>query len=323
MDQIKQNPFLSTYVAVLVIGAGILGFLCFSSYGEYKEAEAEYDSVKSSVEGLKGKPIFPNEKNKKARSEEVTLFNQRLLNLEKDTAAYQPPANEITDPAALAREIRSNIEEVRSGADLAGVEIKDAEAFTLGMEGPLAILPREVAVPDLAFQLTAARKLVELAMEAGVTRIESVSREELASEAPPIVEDPRARRSSRTKVVVKEPLVKEGEVIKRYPVILTVTGSMDSIQATLNKIAATEDIFFSVRYPRIESERKVGPDKEGDIENLIPDPNNPGPKVHVVLGDEKISAEFHVDAIKFVSREEAEADKKAALEAAKERSSTA
>ena len=82
MDQIKENPFLSAYTAVLIIGAGVLGFLCFKSYGDYKDAKADYDSVKSSVEGLKSKEPYPNAKNKKERTEEVARFTEQLLQLE-------------------------------------------------------------------------------------------------------------------------------------------------------------------------------------------------------------------------------------------------
>ena len=161
MDQIKENPFLSAYTAMLVVGAAILGFLSYQAYGNYKEAKESYDSVKRNVASLKNVPeeLYPAEKNRKTRTEDVTAFSEELLKLEKEVLAYQPPASEVKDAAELQQKIRTYIEEVRSTADLSGVTITNRDAFALGMEEPLAILPRDAAIPDLDFQLEASKKL--------------------------------------------------------------------------------------------------------------------------------------------------------------------
>ena len=97
-------------------------------------------------------------------------------------------------------------------------------------------------------------------IDSGIARIESVSRLKLASEAAPVVEDPRSRRNrSRSKSnEPKGPKVKEEEVIKRYPLVVTVAGDMDAIHNVLNNVAATKEIFYSIRYPRLENARKLG-----------------------------------------------------------------
>lgn len=315
MDDIKKNPFLSAYVALLVVGAAILGFFAFKAYSGYKEAREEYESVKSSVDSLQNQDFFPNEKNKDARTEEVGEFTKKILKLENELEPFQPERTEGLTVPDLQQMIRKSIEEVRDNANLAGVTIADSDGFRLGMAGPLTIPPRLDAVPGLEFQLIAARQLADLLIASDVDTIDEMGREELPVEKPPVVEDPKARRkTSSSQSKKKEPLLKEGDVLERYPLNAIVSGDMDAIRNVLNNLAATPEgsVFFSTRYLRLENASKEGPEKESEEKASSVEGEEPSDAVTVVLGDEQLKMQIIVDAIRFVSREEAEAAREAA-----------
>ena len=54
MNWIKQNKFLSGFIAVMVIGVGALGFLLFQAQSRYGEARTEYESKASELNRLEG-----------------------------------------------------------------------------------------------------------------------------------------------------------------------------------------------------------------------------------------------------------------------------
>jgi hypothetical protein len=324
MDDIKKNPFLSAYTALLVIGAAVLGFFAFKAYSGFKEASSEYTSVRSSVDSLKGQDFYPNEKNKSTRTDEVEEFAKQVVKLEGQLAPFQPTLTENLSVPDLQALIRKNIEEVRDTANLAGVTLGEADGFRLGMAEPLQFPPRADAVSGLEFQLIAARQLADLLVSSGIEVIDSMGREALAVEKPPVAEDPKAKKKrEKDKGNKMEPLIKEDAVIERYPLIATITGDMDSIRNVLNNLAATPEgsVFFSTRYLRLENESKEGPDKEGAEKPA--EGEEGADNVSVVLGNESLKMQLVVDAIRFVSREEAAATAAAAKEAAKKKKADA
>ncbi|MEZ5325412.1 MAG: Amuc_1100 family pilus-like protein [Verrucomicrobiales bacterium] len=324
MDDIKKNPFLSAYTALLVIAAGVLGFFAYKAYSGYNEATSAYKSVRGSVDSLKGQDFYPNEKNKAARTAEVEEFTKQVAKLEAQLAPFQPERTENLTVPELQLMIRKNIEEVRENANLSGVTIVDSDGFRLGMAGPLTFAPRADAVPGLEFQLIAARQLADLLISSGIDSIDEMGREELSVEKPPVIVDSKKKTKPKKGPVKKEPLLKEDEVIERYPLTAIFTGDMASVRTVLNNLAATPEgsVFFSTRFLRLENEKKEGPDKEGDEKPLDGDEEG-ADNVSVILGNESLKMQLVVDAIRFVSREEAEAAAAAAKEAAKKKKSDA
>ena len=161
MDELKKNPFISAYVAVLVVGAGILGYLAYNAYSGFQEANQAYTSVKSSVDGLKNQDFYPNEKNQASRAAEVDEFTKKVVKLEAELQPFQPERTADLTVPDLQQNIRKFIEEVRDNANLAGVTIVDSDGFRLGMAKPLTVAPRADAVPGLEFQLMAAKQLAD------------------------------------------------------------------------------------------------------------------------------------------------------------------
>ena len=318
MNDIKKNPFLAAYTFVLVVGAAVLGFFAFKAYSGFKEASSEYSKVRGAVDSLKGQDFYPNEKNKSTRTTEVDEFSKQVVKLEGQLVPFQPKLTENLSVPDLQALIRKNIEEVRDSANLGGVALGEADGFRLGMAEPLQFPPRADAVPGLEFQLISARQLADLLITSGIEAIDSMGREPLAVEKPPVVEDPRARIKKESKSKKKEPMIKEDAVIERYPLIATITGDMDSMRNVLNNLAATPEgsVFFSTRYLRLENERKEGPDKEGAEKPA--EGEEVGQSISVVLGNESLKMQLVVDAIRFVSREEAAAKAAAKAAAVKE-----
>jgi len=211
----------------------------------------------------------------------------------------------------LQQNIRKYIEDVRDNANLAGVTIVDSDGFRLGMAKPLTVAPRADAVAGLEFQLMAAKQLADLLIASEVDSIDQMGREELLVEKPPMVEDPKAKKraaSRNKKTTKKEPLLKEGAVIERYPISAIFTGDMDAMRNVVNNLASTPEgaVFFSTRLLRIENESKEGPDKEGAEKALEGEDGEVVENVAVILGNEPLKMQLVVDAIRFVSREEAE-----------------
>ena len=63
MAWIRNNKFLAGFFAVVILGAGGLGYLLYTSLDHYNEVSQQYDSQVKELQRLEAKDPFPNQEN--------------------------------------------------------------------------------------------------------------------------------------------------------------------------------------------------------------------------------------------------------------------
>lgn len=312
MDSLKKNKFLSSYLAIVVLGVLGLGYLLFSSLKANKAAAEAFDAEQSAVTALQNKPLFPNAANLQARQAQVEAFATTVTQLQQGLLAAQPKLDTEASSDKFQSTLTETLNAVKGQAEMTKLNSRAGADFDLGFGKYLENLPPRQAVPDLLFQLGAVDALVRTMLTDRVASIDDISRTELDVESAkadaPAAAKPAARGAAKKPAGGPPAALAEDLVLKRYPMEVRFTGSPRSVQDVLNHIAASKDYFYAVRSLRVENERKVGPPKGVAPQSSSSEESQKDSEV--VLGGEKVSVWLALDLIRFLDPSVAAADTK-------------
>jgi hypothetical protein len=83
MNWIKQNTFLSGFIAAMVVRRWVLGYLLFSASGHYDEVRADYDTKVKELNRLETSKPYPEEGNLKQFDEQKKEHAKRSRNFKR------------------------------------------------------------------------------------------------------------------------------------------------------------------------------------------------------------------------------------------------
>lgn len=272
MDWIKQNTFLSGFIAVMAVGVIALGILLFSALGKFKSAMEEYEQTSTKVSRLKGKELYPNEKNLEALKEVAGTYRQSVDALQESLIALQQPLPVTMSDREFQDKLTKEVLELKTAAVRQSIKIPDD--FSFGMSAYTTKLPRKEAVADLAFHLDAIDYAVSRLVEDGVIEIASIERPELAVESEAPAEEPASSSSRGGRDDRKKQIPGEDEdtgVVTRYPFKLSFTTTPEAAEKWLVDLGNTEagTFFYTVRYVTIDNETAEGPPKGIPFETQV------------------------------------------------------
>jgi hypothetical protein len=186
MNALKENPFISAVILVVVAGCGALAFFASGAFTTYQDTMAAYTQAVQKLQGFQNKVPFPNEANIKSAEALRDGYQARLDALKSQLAALQVPREENVSPQQFQDTLRSTVNAVVSRAEVAKVGLP--EGFYLGFNEYKDNLPTEKAAPELARQLTIITRIVEDLIgpnpeNPGVKSVDSLERTPLRLEA--------------------------------------------------------------------------------------------------------------------------------------------
>ena len=324
MSQGKQNKFLTIYFSVLGVGALALGYLGWSASSSAEEAEKSYNDRVTELDRLEKASLSRTKENADKKKKLVDEYVTQVQAMNTTMLAWQVPANETETGESFQKKLIQAVKTAKE--DGLSKQVKVSEKFDFGMEKYLASFPVGTA-PRLSAQLDSLIFLVNAAMDAGVSSIDSLIRTELAfeSEKP---DEPAAEpgkkpkpapapkpKPGEKKVVVKEdkPAVDESKVLERQPLALTITGKNKSVLSLLEALANASPgnmapHFFVVRTLRVENQLKDGPAKTQTVEVkeeeiTLPDGTKKTIKhdAMYLLGNEQVRMSLELDLVRFVA----------------------
>lgn len=252
-----RNPFLTSYLAVTVVGAGILGFLVYSSYSRYAEVSSEYDTKVARLQSLQNRTPFPNSENNATFSKLTGEYRAEYDRLWAQIAKMQKPLDTTLTPQAFQDRLRAYVSEVQAAAKQNGVSLPDN--FYLGFGQYQGSLPSTEATAPLARELDAIRLIVDRLIEIKVAKIEDIRRDLLAEEsgaaaqATPAPNAPAGRR----------PAAEGPKVISSDSFDIAFVADQSRTRGALNAIA-TANQFFIIRNLTIENSSLAGPKRVDD-----------------------------------------------------------
>jgi len=325
MSQGKQSKFLTIYFSALGVGALALGYLGWSASSTAEEAEAKYKAAVTDLDRLEKSPLSRTKENAAKKTDLVKAYVDQVQALNTSMLAWQVPANEAETGESFQKKLIQAVKTAKE--DGVSKQVKVPEKFDFGMDKYLASFPVGTA-PRLSAQLDSLIFLVNAAMDAGVSSIDSLIRMESAfeTEAPdepvptpgkkPVKPAPAPKPKPGDKKVAVEkdkPAVDESKVLERQPLALTVTGKNKSVLSLLEALANTSPEeksphFFVIRTLRVENQLKDGPAKTQTVELKEEEITEPdGTKKTVkrdamyLLGNEQVRMSLELDLIRFVA----------------------
>lgn len=326
MSKAKQNTFLTGYFAALAVGAIGLGYLAWSASSGANEAAEKYKETRDRLDTLRNAKIFPKQVNVDAKKKQVDGFSEEVAKLNTALREYQQPL-EAMDVPAFQNKLQVMRDGLQNEAKNANVILPDG--FDLGMGSYLSALPEKEAVPRLNAWLEGMNFVVHTLISKGVSQLDFLKRPELAFEKKGASEEKEKAKAvaaaaaakgkssstsssstpakkSATKAEPAAP-IREDEVLERYPMQITFTGSSRSVNDVLTALSNTtpgsSPFFFDIRLMRIENEQKEGANVSAKVEvkeETDPLTQKPFKRDSIYLfGVEKVTVFLSLDLVRF------------------------
>ena len=294
MNWIKQNKFLSGFIAVMVIGVGALGFLLFQAQSKYAEARTDYESKAQELNRLEGLKPYPEVENLKQIEAQKTQFIGLVDALHKNVAAAQIPLEPLSREV-FQDKLRETV--TRISADAKG-KLALPAMFYLGMQKYQSEPPLPDAAPVLGRQLKALDFIITKMIEVGIVGITKFDRDPLPEEE---------GKGKKEKETSSKPAPTTGKADKsgKTPVIyhsveIDFIAEQSRFRNFLNALVAEKSQFYVPRLVVVKNEKPDAPMRL--LAGATPaDPAKPADdnKEKLVFGGEKINVSLVLDIVDF------------------------
>jgi hypothetical protein len=271
MDWIKEHKTLSGLLGVIIAGFIALAVMLWGSYGAYGEALDAYSTTDKKLNRLESAPLYPNQENLTAKKQLVEEYEGEVRKLQSTLLNLQPPIADISETDFQAK-LKQRMAETRQKAGLNEDTSRIPKNFAFGFDVYVNSLPASGTAKDLNDYLDAVDAIVQLALDSGVKKIDTLTRSDLASEkgggaaapAPSttssFVNPPSTSGSKKAASAVEPP---PAQVVERRQVQMKVVADQGPLQALLNGLASASKMhyFTVVRVLRLENEKMEGPSR--------------------------------------------------------------
>lgn len=262
MNWARTNRFLAGLLGVLVVGAGVLGYLISTSYARFSEISATYDQQAAELQRLQKLAPYPEEASRKSYEEQKKQYAEAVVNLQRQLST-DSPAPENVGATEFQTRLRDAVAGVVAQARQNNVTLP--ADFYLGFEQYRASVPTAAAAPLLAMQLKAYDQIARLLIAQRVDAISVFKRAPLPQEsgaAEPAAQPPPAASgggaakggpgAGRGGTAPSLPLVTV------YPLEIEFRASPSPFRAVIDEVVKARP-FYVLRALRVKNERDKGP----------------------------------------------------------------
>lgn len=252
MSWIKENKFLAGFTAATVVGAGALTFLTLQAKSAYDTAVTDFEAKSSELSRLQTAQPFPSADNVKKLEAQRKEFQQAITELQQKATKFEIPIEEIS-PQQFQDRLRQTVDSVSKQASEAQVALP--ENFSLGFERYLAEPPRQEAAPLLGRQLKAIEAVVLNMIQARVTKVNELKREELPEEKSGVAASEPAKgakgKSDKT----------DKSIVEKHPFEVAFIADQGSMMKVLNGVVSSDKQFYIPRVITVKNEKETGPSR--------------------------------------------------------------
>lgn len=246
MNWIRENKFLTCFIAVLVIGSGVLGYLLFTAWSAYSEVSDQYTAQADSLHQLQTRVPYPDQANLARYRAEIDDLVDATHGLASNLAQMVLPVTPLT-PSGFQDRLRDISSAIATKARNAGVKIP--EHFALDFDRYQSQPPPKEAASALARQLEALNIVVNILIDEHVDDIASLQRTHLPQEG--------TTRSGGSGAGAAGRFGQRGDgetageatanLVEKIPFEIRFTASQPAFQKVLNDLAASRKQFFIAR----------------------------------------------------------------------------
>jgi len=248
MNWIRENKFLAGFIAVVLIGAGALGYLLYTAWSTYSDASDEYTATASSLKQLQERVPYPDLGNlKKYRTQQEGLI-AATGTLATSLSQMVLPVVEIT-PSAFQDRLREISNATAAKAARTGVKIP--EHFALDFDQYQIQPPAAAAAGPLGRQLEALNLAVNILIDAHVDDITGLQRVRLAEETSAHPNQHGGSGGGGMKVGPHGPggnnAADGSDLVEKIPFEIRFTSSQPAFQKVIDDFAGSSKQFFITR----------------------------------------------------------------------------
>ena len=317
MNWIRENKFLSGFLAAVIVGVGVFGYLLYSAMGSHEEISARYTQQAAELKRLQSLQPYPDEANlKKVRDQKQTV-TEATAALRNNLSTMQLTPQPMT-PEQFQDRLRAAVTDLTTKMKAANIAPPKTDKFYMGFEEYQASLPRPEAAAPLGRQLQAIELLLNILVTNKVDSINAVRRtplpEEGAAATAAASPGPGAGAKAGGKAGAgggKQPLV------AKIPFEVEFTADQAKFRKSLNDIVSSKQQFYVVRTLVVSNQSQAGPPRaEPTPVGGVPEPAaappgeatggatpaaSPAPasQLRFVLGTEKVNVGMRLDVVDF------------------------
>ena len=292
MNWIKQNKFLSGFLAVMVIGVGVLGYLLFSAKSLYDEGRSDYETKVAELNRLENLKPYPEAENLKQFDAQKKEHAAAIDALHKNVAAAQIPIEPLTREQ-FQDKLREAVTRITTKAKESGMGLP--AMFYMGMEKYQTEPPLPEAAPALGRQLKALEFVLTKMIEGGIASITKFDRESLPEE------EGKGKKD-------KEPAGKAGAppksakgLVAYRSIEIEFTAEQSRFRSFLNGIVTEKSQFFVPRLVVVKNEKDVAPPRVQPGQPAAPaaSPDKENTDSKYTFGLEKVNVAMVLDMVDF------------------------
>lgn len=310
MSWIKENTFLSAFLAFVAVAAAVLAFLTFSAKGGYDKVSQTYDRQAAELATLQRKEPYPNEENLEAMKQSAARYGAAVSQLLSTLSALEIEPPQMS-PEEFQRTLAASVAAVTEKARENGVKMPDT--FYMGFEPYQSQLPAQDLAPQLGRQLAAMQMAIEALLENKPVSLDDLERVPLPSE--PGAKAPKAGDL--------EPAAAGSLLVEEQPFSIDFTIDPIRLRRFMNDVATARRQFFIVRNVQIANEQPKSPPRAAspapagafvppppaDDAPALPEaelaPEQPAARREYLFGDEKVSVKALIGIVDFAGTESA------------------
>ena len=252
MNWVRNNRFLSTFLAVVLVGAGVLGYLLYNSLDRYEQVNSDYQTQVTELKRLQALEPYPDAASAKAYDQKRKDYTAAVNVLQADLASHEaPPVNPPPSPIQFQDRLRQVVEDVSHLAQQSGVALPDG--FYLGFEQYKGSPPDATATPLLDRQLNAVADLVTILIKTRIDKLTSIKRALLPQEGGATVAAAPALRPGMPK-----PATSAADLVSKQTLEVAFTSLPSSLRDSLNNITHDKRLYV-IRALQVANEVDKGP----------------------------------------------------------------
>ena len=296
MNWIKQNKFLSGFIAVMVIGVGALGFLLFQAQSRYGEARTDYEAKVGELNRLEGLKPYPESENLKQIEAQKGQFVTAIEAFRKNIAAAQIPVEPISREQ-FQDKLREAVTRISAKAKEGGLALPPM--FYVGMEKYQSEPPLPEAAPALARELKALEFVITKMVEEGILTITKFERNLLPEEEGKAKKEPpakpgaaggKAEKSTKTSVAY-------------HGVQIEFTAEQSRFRSFMNAVVSEKSQFYVPRLVVVKNEKGDAPPRGGaELQGAAQPQGTPAAgseNFKYIFGAERVNVSLVLDIVDF------------------------
>lgn len=255
MNFFKENKFLTGYLAVVLLGAGALGFLVMQAMGTYSDAVGAWESESAELSRLQKLPSFPNDRNVSAMDRMRKKHAGVVADLQKELVKTEIPLEPMT-PEQFQDKLRAAVTDTVARAEAIGMKLPGEGKFYMGFDPYENAPPRVEAAAPLGRQLLAIQLLMDTLIGNKVVELRELKRPELLEEggSAPVEATPAPGAKGR--------IEKSGPpLLQTFPVQTTFLVEQNNFRSILNTLISSKTQFFIPRVLTVKNENPRPPSR--------------------------------------------------------------